>query len=44
MTADVTTALAAEKFVAMTTFKRSGEAVATTVGIAHTGDYLFVWT
>jgi len=43
-TDEVTTALAAEKFVSMTTFKRSGEAVATTLWIAHNEDYLFVWT
>ena len=41
---DVTTGLAAERFVSMTTFKRSGEAVATTLWIAHNGEYLFVWT
>mgnify|MGYP000518891384 CR=1 FL=1 len=37
-------ALGAEKFVALTTFKRSGEAVSTPMWVALDGDRLAFWT
>ena len=36
--------LGAEKFVALTTFKRDGEGVSTPMWIAHEGSELLVWT
>lgn len=41
---DATAALAEQKFVALTTFKRSGEGVSTPMWIARDGAELFVWT
>ena len=37
-------ALGAEKFVSLTTFKKDGAAVATPMWIGRDGDDLFVWT
>jgi uncharacterized protein len=44
MTDDLTTALAAQKFVSLATFKRNGDPVATPMWIGRDGDHLFVWT
>ena len=44
MTADATTTLAAQKFVSLTTFKKSGDAVATPLWIGDDGGQLFFWT
>ena len=44
MTSDATTTLAAQKFVSLTTFKKSGAAVATPLWIADDGGQLFFWT
>jgi hypothetical protein len=41
---DALSALAAEKFVSLTTFKKDGAAVATPMWIGRDGDHLFVWT
>lgn len=43
MTSDVNS-LAAEKFVSLTTFKKSGDGVAVPMWIAADGDDLVVWT
>jgi PPOX class probable F420-dependent enzyme len=42
--ADEVTTLAARKFVTVTTFKKSGDAVAAPMWIGRDGDDLFVWT
>ncbi len=44
MTADATGDLARHKFVSLTTFKKSGDAVATPMWIGCDDDRLFVWT
>ena len=44
MADDATTALAAQKFVSFTTFKRNGDAVAAPMWTGRDGDHLFVWT
>ncbi len=44
MTAEATDELARQKFVSLTTFKKSGEAVATPMWIGRDGDDVFVWT
>jgi uncharacterized protein len=41
---DALSALAAEKFVSLTTFKKDGTAVATPMWIGRDGDHLFFWT
>jgi PPOX class probable F420-dependent enzyme len=41
---DALSALAAEKFVSLTTFKKDGTAVATPMWIGRDGDHLFAWT
>jgi PPOX class probable F420-dependent enzyme len=41
---DALSALGAEKFVSLTTFKKDGSAVATPMWIGRDGDHLFVWT
>jgi PPOX class probable F420-dependent enzyme len=41
---DQTTALGDQRFVALTTFKRSGEGVSTPMWIGRDGADLFVWT
>ena len=41
---DVLTALGAEKFVSLTTFKKDGAAVATPMWIGRDGDHVFFWT
>jgi uncharacterized protein len=38
------TALAAQKFVSLTTYKKNGDAVATPMWVGRDGDHLFVWT
>jgi hypothetical protein len=42
--ADAVSGLGAEKFVALTTFKRDGGAVATPMWIGRDADHLFFWT
>ena len=42
--ADAVSALGAEKFVSLTTFKKDGGAVASPMWIGHDGDHLFFWT
>jgi uncharacterized protein len=42
--ADATSALGAEKFVSLTTFKKDGTAVASPMWIGRDGDQLFFWT
>ena len=37
-------ALAAQKFVSLTTYKKHGDAVATPMWVGRDGDHLFVWT
>ena len=44
MVSDETTTLGDERFVALTTFKRNGEGVATPMWIGRDGADLFVWT
>jgi uncharacterized protein len=44
MTSDSTTTLGEQRFVALTTFKRSGEGVTTPMWIGRDGADLFVWT
>jgi uncharacterized protein len=44
MTSDPTTTLGEQRFVSLTTFKRSGEGVATPMWIGRDGADLFVWT
>ena len=41
---DTLSALGAEKFVSLTTFKKDGTAVATPMWIGPDGDHLFFWT
>lgn len=41
---DALSALGAEKFVSLTTFKKDGSAVATPMWIGRDGDHLFFWT
>ena len=41
---DALSALGAEKFVSLTTFKKDGAAVATPMWIGRDDDHLFVWT
>ena len=41
---DALSALGAEKFVSLTTFKKDGTAVATPMWLGRDGDQLFVWT
>lgn len=41
---DAVQALAAEKFVSLTTYKKDGAAVATPMWIGRDGDHLFCWT
>ena len=41
---DALSALGAEKFVSLTTFKKDGSAVATPMWIGRDGDDLFFWT
>lgn len=41
---DALSALAAEKFVSLTTFKKDGTAVAAPMWIGRDGDHLFFWT
>lgn len=41
---DALSALGAERFVALTTFKKDGTAVATPMWIGRDGDHLFFWT
>ena len=41
---DALSALAAEKFVSLTTFRKDGTPVATPMWIGRDGDHLFVWT
>jgi PPOX class probable F420-dependent enzyme len=41
---DAVQALAAERFVSLTTYKKDGAAVATPMWIGRDGDHLFVWT
>lgn len=41
---DDATALARQKFVSLTTFKKNGDAVAAPMWIGRDGDDLFVWT
>jgi PPOX class probable F420-dependent enzyme len=41
---DALSALGAEKFVSLTTFKKDGTAVATPMWLGRDGDHLFVWT
>jgi uncharacterized protein len=41
---DAVSALAAEKFVSLTTFKKDGGAVAAPMWIGRDGDQLFFWT
>lgn len=41
---DALSALAAEKFVSLTTFKKDGTPVAAPMWIGRDGDHLFVWT
>src|SRR3984885_4834121 len=41
---DALSALAAEKFVSLTTFKKDGTPVAAPMWIGREGDHLFVWT
>jgi uncharacterized protein len=42
--ADAVSALGAEKFVSLTTFKKDGGAVASPMWIGQDGDHLFFWT
>jgi uncharacterized protein len=42
--ADAVSALGAEKFVSLTTFKKDGGAVATPMWIGRDGDHVFFWT
>ena len=42
--ADALSALGAEKFVSLTTFKKDGAAVAAPMWIGRDGDHLFFWT
>jgi hypothetical protein len=42
--ADAVSGLGAEKFVALTTFKKDGGAVATPMWIGRDADHLFFWT
>lgn len=44
MTDDATTALAAQKFVSVATFRMNGDAVAAPMWIGRDGNDLFVWT
>jgi uncharacterized protein len=44
MTDDPTTALGKQRFVSLTTFKRSGEGVASPMWIGRDGADLFAWT
>ena len=37
-------ALAAQKFVSLTTYKKNGDALATPMWVGRDGDHLFVWT
>jgi uncharacterized protein len=37
-------ALAAQRFVSLTTYKKNGDAVATPMWVGRDGDHLFVWT
>jgi uncharacterized protein len=37
-------ALAAQKFVSLTTYKKNGDALATPMWVGRDGDQLFVWT
>ena len=37
-------ALAAQKFVSVTTYKKNGDALATPMWVGRDGDHLFVWT
>jgi uncharacterized protein len=37
-------ALAAQKFVSLTTYKKNGDALATPMWLGRDGDHLFVWT
>jgi PPOX class probable F420-dependent enzyme len=41
---DALSALGAQKFVSLTTFKKDGAAVATPMWMGRDGDHLFVWT
>ncbi len=41
---DALSALGAEKFVSLTTFKKDGSAVATPMWIGRDGDHVFFWT
>src|SRR5580693_4627256 len=41
---DALSALGAEKFVSLTTFKKDGTAVATPMWVGRDGDHLFFWT
>ncbi|MDT7740893.1 MAG: uncharacterized protein QOK09_4262, partial [Mycobacterium sp.] len=41
---DALSALGAEKFVSLTTFKKDGTPVAAPMWIGRDGDHLFVWT
>ena len=41
---DAISALGAQRFVSLTTFKKDGAAVATPMWIGRDGDHLFVWT
>ncbi len=42
--ADAVSALGAEKFVSLTTFKKDGAAVATPMWIGRDGEHVFFWT
>ena len=44
MTSDAATTLRAQKFVSLTTFKKSGDAVATPLWIGEDNGQLFFWT
>ncbi len=44
MTSDAATTLAAQKFVSLTTFKKSGDGVATPMWIGEDNGQLFFWT
>ena len=44
MTSEQVTTLAEQRFVALTTFKRNGDPVATPMWIGRDGDDLFAWT
>ena len=41
---DAVSALGAEKFVSLTTFKKDGSAVASPLWIGQDGDHVFFWT